>query len=173
MTITLLIVWFSSDVTKPLSGIGGSIRSNHNVKGLMTGLAITAVTAIWLSSDKFSSMATLSFLQASTVPLSIFAKAPQIISNQRLQSTGNLSAFAVFNSFAGCLARLFTTSQETGDSLVWWGFAFAAFFNFVLAVQMITFWKNDDNVRIQASRSASLEKGLISPAVGLSDRKLD
>jgi mannose-P-dolichol utilization defect protein 1 len=77
----------------------------------------------------------------------LISKAPQIISNHRLQSTGNLSAFAVFNAFAGCLARLFTTSQETGDSLVWWGFALAAALNAVLAGQMIMYWNVADDYK--------------------------
>jgi hypothetical protein len=53
----------------------------------------------------------------------------------------------VFNAFAGCLARLFTTSQETGDSLVWWGFALAAALNAVLAGQMIMYWNSNDDFK--------------------------
>ena len=92
-------------------------------------------------------MLSVSLLQASTVPLALISKAPQIISNHRLHSTGNLSAFAVFNAFMGCVARLFTTSQETGDSLVWWGFALAAALNAVLAGQMIMYWNVNDDYR--------------------------
>lgn len=47
----------------------------------------------------------------------------------------------------GCVARLFTTSQETGDALVWWGFALAAALNAVLAGQMILYWNVNDDYR--------------------------
>ncbi|KAJ9100592.1 hypothetical protein QFC21_003636 [Naganishia friedmannii] len=147
VVITLLIIWFAPTAQKILSGSGGRVRTHGNVTGVLGGLALTAIVAIFLSSRKLCSPGTLSLLQASTVPLALISKAPQIISNNRLQSTGNLSAFAVFNAFAGCLARLFTTSQETGDSLVWWGFALAAALNAVLAGQMIMYWNNNDEFK--------------------------
>lgn len=133
--------------------------------GVLAGLVATVIVAVFLSSPTLcppstcessrctwkmpssSKFVSVSILQASTVPLALISKAPQIISNHRLQSTGNLSAFAVFNAFAGCLARLFTTSQETGDSLVWWGFALAAALNAVLAGQMIMYWNAGDDFK--------------------------
>ena len=86
----------------------------------------------------------VSILQASTVPLTVLSKAPQIASNHRLRSTGNLSAFAVFNSFLGCAVRVFTTGQETGDSLVWWGYFLAAVCNAILVGQMVLYWNNSE-----------------------------
>lgn len=90
---------------------------------------------------------TVSLLQFATLPLSIVSKAPQIISNYQNESTGNLSAFAVFNALLGCVARLFTTSQEVNDSLIFWGFAAAGMLNAVLAAQMVMYWKNDTPTR--------------------------
>lgn len=84
--------------------------------------------------------ATLQVLQASSIPLALAAKVPQILSNFRLGSTGQLSAFLVLNSLLGTLARVFTTSQETGDSLLWWGFASTAALNAVIALQMVLYW---------------------------------
>lgn len=55
-----------------------------------------------LSSDSLVPPSTLSFLQTVTIPLSLSSKLPQIISNARAGSTGQLSAFLVFNSLAGC-----------------------------------------------------------------------
>ena len=85
----------------------------------------------------------MSLLQFATLPLSITSKAPQIISNYQNESTGNLSAFAVFNALLGCIARLFTTSQEVNDPLIFWGFAAAGLLNAVLAAQMVMYWSND------------------------------
>lgn len=96
----------------------------------------------------------MTFLLSWTIPLTILSKAPQILSNYRLHSTGTLSAFAVFNALLGCIARLFTTSQETGDNLVWWGYALAAGLNTVLAGQMIMYWEKK-----QGGKGKSLLKG--------------
>ena len=83
-------------------------------------------------------------LQAATLPISLASKAPQILANSRNQSTGNLSAFAVFNALLGCLARMFTTKQEVNDPLIFWGFAGATLLNAVLALQMITYWRSGE-----------------------------
>lgn len=99
----------------------------------------------------------MSLLQFATLPLSITSKAPQIMSNYQNQSTGNLSAFAVFNALLGCIARLFTTSQEVNDPLIFWGFAAAGLLNAVLAAQMVMYWQNDLPGR---SRRRATEEGL-------------
>jgi mannose-P-dolichol utilization defect protein 1 len=112
----------------------------------------------------------VSLLQAATLPLSLLSKAPQILSNHRNKSTGNLSAFAVFNALLGCLARLFTTKQEVNDPLIFWGFAGAAVLNLVLVVQMLAFWKSDN------LRRRPTEEQLYEPENGMPKRwarKLD
>jgi mannose-P-dolichol utilization defect protein 1 len=98
------------------------------------------------------------FLQAATLPISLLSKAPQIISNHRAKSTGNLSAFAVFNALLGCLARLFTTQQEVNDPLVLWGFLGAALLNLVLAAQMVAYWQNTDG---SSARRRSADDGVM------------
>lgn len=81
------------------------------------------------------------------------------MTNYKYRSTGNLSAFAVFNNFFGCVARVFTTKQEVDDPLIFWGFASAAMLNAVLAVQMIMYWKDsEDNEEVR--RHNASEKGL-------------
>jgi len=86
----------------------------------------------------------LSILQMTTLPLSLFSKLPQIRQNARSQSTGQLSAFAVISQIAGCLARLFTTATEVGDSLVAAGFALALILNIVLGAQLYMYWGQGD-----------------------------
>jgi mannose-P-dolichol utilization defect protein 1 len=83
---------------------------------------------------------TLALLQLSTLPLSLFSKLPQIRQNHRSQSTGQLSAFAVISQILGCLARLFTTATEVGDSIVAAGFALALALNLVLGAQLWMYW---------------------------------
>lgn len=191
VVITLLIVWHSgvgAAGSRQLTA-GGSVRASGNLSGVLVGAVIVVVTSVLLASESLVSPSlrewrsraiyntmlncifeVVSFLQASTVPLALVSKAPQILSNYQLKSTGNLSAFAVFNAFLGCLARLFTTSQETGDNLMWWGFALAGALNAVLVVQMIVYWNNS------GADGKSSEKGIpmtFSPIRPSFDRKVD
>ncbi|KAK0205463.1 hypothetical protein DFS33DRAFT_1260086 [Desarmillaria ectypa] len=82
----------------------------------------------------------LSYLQIATLPLSLFAKIPQITQNYRSKSTGQLSAFAVIAQILGCVARLFTTMQEVGDPVVLTVFALALMLNGVLGAQLWMYW---------------------------------
>lgn len=88
--------------------------------------------------------AALAPLQLATLPLGLFSKLPQIRQNYSAQSTGQLSAFAVIAQVGGCLARLFTTATEVGDSLVSAGFALALVLNVVVGAQMWLYWGKDE-----------------------------
>ena len=99
----------------------------------------------------------VAILQAATLPLSLSSKVPQILSNPRARSTGNLSAFAVFNALLGCVARLFTTKQEVNDPLIFWSFAGAAAFNAVIAAQMVAYWNNEGSVRRRSTEDGLLD----------------
>ncbi|WWC68160.1 uncharacterized protein I206_102083 [Kwoniella pini CBS 10737] len=180
--ITLLILFFTSPRGAAGGGLGGPLTGKQNSGNLgkvITGLVITIVTGVVLWSENLCPPGMLALLQAATLPLSLISKAPQIISNHKHKSTGNLSAFAVFNALLGCLARLFTTKQEVDDPLIFWGFAGAALLNAVLALQMITYWKNtggsgigDDLQNAINRRHSAEERGtsLSSPEkYGISD----
>ena len=53
-------------------------------------------------------------LPMSSLPLLLASRIPQIIQNFQNQSTGSLSLITNFLTFAGSLARVFTTIQEVG-----------------------------------------------------------
>lgn len=89
----------------------------------------------------------LSLLQLGTTPLSVLSKLPQIMTNHRARSTGQLSAFAVISQIAGCFARLFTTVTETGDPLLFLAFATALALNCVLGAQLWMYWGQDADTK--------------------------
>lgn len=132
--ITLLIIHY------PTSRISRQLQST--TPKLALAVALTGLSAATLYMIPSPS---LSMLQAATLPLSLFSKMPQIRQNYRARSTGQLSAFAVISQILGCLARLFTTSQEVGDSLVSAGFALALLLNVVLGIQLWAYWGKDDH----------------------------
>ncbi|KAF9903444.1 hypothetical protein EC991_003817 [Linnemannia zychae] len=90
----------------------------------------------------FISEKTSTFLQKSIVPITLLSKIPQILENYRNKSTGQLSAFAVFNYFAGSLARVYTTLTEVQDDSILYGFLLSTSLNCILAFQMALYWNN-------------------------------
>ncbi|KAG0017732.1 hypothetical protein BGZ80_007963 [Entomortierella chlamydospora] len=84
----------------------------------------------------------LETLQKYTILINLFSKIPQVIENYNNKSTGQLSAFAVFNYFAGSLARVYTTLIEVKDAILLYGFLLSTFLNCVLALQMALYWNN-------------------------------
>ncbi|KAG0069622.1 hypothetical protein BGZ93_008948 [Podila epicladia] len=88
------------------------------------------------------SQSALALLQASTIPINLFSKVPQIIENYKNGSTGQLSAFTVFNYFAGSLARVYTTMTEVDDIIILSGFLLSTLFNCILALQMGLYWNS-------------------------------
>jgi mannose-P-dolichol utilization defect protein 1 len=112
-------------------------------------LIITSLLALATGAALYTiSLRTLAFLQITTLPLSLFSKIPQIRQNFRSKSTGQLSAFAVVSQIAGCLARLFTTATEVGDSLVAAGFALALLLNIILGVQLWVYWGKGEDINL-------------------------
>ena len=96
-----------------------------------------------------------------TIPLGLLSKVPQIVAVQKQKSTGQLSAFAIFNYLAGSLARIATTLAEVDDPLILAGFLGGAVLNLVLAVQMVAFW-NNSNSNKNKKNSSNSDKGKVA-----------
>lgn len=112
-------------------------------------IIITSLLTVVVGAALYTiSLRTLALLQITTLPLSLFSKIPQIRQNFRSKSTGQLSAFAVISQIAGCLARLFTTATEVGDSLVSAGFALALLLNIILGVQLWVYWGRGEDLNL-------------------------
>ncbi|KAI8085135.1 uncharacterized protein BX664DRAFT_338600 [Halteromyces radiatus] len=79
-------------------------------------------------------------LYAATIPLTLASKVPQIWSNFKNKSTGQLSVFAVVNYFLGTSARVFTTWTELDDPLMLLGMLLATGLNFILVLQVLLYW---------------------------------
>ena len=109
-------------------------------------------------------------MQTLTIPLSLSSKVPQILSNYRDGSTGQLSAFLVFNSLAGCLARVFTSMTETNDPLLIAGFAGAALLNAVIAIQYLVYSGNKEakvGAKVEESKYEAITEKKAVPEIGI------
>lgn len=81
-------------------------------------------------------------MQASNVPAIIISRLIQAWSNFRNGHTGQLSAVSVFLLFAGSLARIFTSLQETGDSLMALTYVISSTCNGIIALQVLYYWNS-------------------------------
>jgi mannose-P-dolichol utilization defect protein 1 len=105
--------------------------------GVVLGLVGAYQALVGDSAVPFSK---IQFLQSLTIPIALGSKLPQIFAIHKNKSTGQLSAFAVFNYLLGSLARIYTTMTEVNDPLIFWGFLLSTVLNGVLVVQMIKYW---------------------------------
>ncbi|XP_027848074.1 mannose-P-dolichol utilization defect 1 protein homolog [Aphis gossypii] len=70
-----------------------------------------------------------------SIPLMFYGKMTQGYVNYQNKSTGQLSMATCILLFLGSSVRVFTSIQETGDSLLIWSFALASFANFIIVTQ--------------------------------------
>ena len=79
-------------------------------------------------------------LPLSGLPLVLISRVPQIIANFKNGSTGQLSVITSFLTFAGSLARVFTTIQEVGwDMSLLVGFFIGCSTSGILLLQVYTY----------------------------------
>lgn len=76
----------------------------------------------------------------------------QAVKNYQNGHTGQLSAVTVFLLFFGGLARIFTSIQETGDSVIIFTFIMASLSSGVLAAQVLYYWKATARVLMEAEK---------------------
>jgi mannose-P-dolichol utilization defect 1 protein len=67
-------------------------------------------------------------------------KSIQAYKNWINKHTGHLSAIMVTCLFFGCIARVFTSYQETGDPLLIFTYAISSLANFILVGQVFYYW---------------------------------
>lgn len=114
-----------------------------NNKGRSFSLLATYLVIVYsLIHPTLLSKEVLWYLQSTVLPLAVTGKMIQALKNYRAQHTGQLSAISAFAIFAGSLARIFTTIQETGDVLTAVTFACAATANGIIALQVLYYWKS-------------------------------
>uniref|UniRef100_V9LBN0 Mannose-P-dolichol utilization defect 1 protein homolog n=1 Tax=Callorhinchus milii TaxID=7868 RepID=V9LBN0_CALMI len=79
-------------------------------------------------------------LQASNVPAVVISRLIQAMTNYRNGHTGQLSAITAFLLFAGSVARIFTSVQETGDTLMVLNYIVSSCCNGIIAGQLLYYW---------------------------------
>lgn len=104
---------------------------------VLTG-GITSVKFLWTA-------------QGFNVPILLVGKLSQAVTNYKNGSTGQLSAVTCFMLFFGSLARIFTSVQETGDSMMIITYCVSTFANAVIVTQLLYYWNQPTGFKVPTS----------------------
>ncbi|XP_028128524.2 mannose-P-dolichol utilization defect 1 protein homolog isoform X1 [Diabrotica virgifera virgifera] len=88
-------------------------------------------------------------LQTFNIFLVVVGKLMQAYTNLQNGHTGQLSAATLIMLLAGSLARIFTSMQETGDSVVILTYIASSLSNAVLVVQLLYYWNVDPKKKVE------------------------
>lgn len=134
LMIAYMVLWYDGfKLSRPLS----FLMAYGGVLYCLTHPTMLCNDALW-------------YLQSSVVYLAVSGKLLQAYKNYKSQHTGQLSAISAWAIFAGSLARILTTIQETGDLLTTITFICSSCANAIIATQVLWYWK---------STQAFIEKG--------------
>ncbi|KAM4536430.1 mannose-P-dolichol utilization defect 1b [Odontesthes bonariensis] len=114
---------------------GGSIS-----RGLVFVVVYFSLLVLLLS--PIIPMSVVISMQASNMPAIIVGRLIQAATNFHNGHTGQLSAVSVFLLFAGSLARIFTSLQETGDSLMALTYVISSACNGIITLQVLYYWNS-------------------------------
>jgi mannose-P-dolichol utilization defect 1 len=81
--------------------------------------------------------------QGFNIPILLTGKLSQAVTNYRNGGTGQLSAATCFMLLAGSAARIFTSVQETGDTMMVVIYCVSTFANAVIVTQLIYYWNKN------------------------------
>ncbi|XP_017860357.1 PREDICTED: mannose-P-dolichol utilization defect 1 protein homolog [Drosophila arizonae] len=95
---------------------------------------------LYILNSGLTSMKVLFAIQSCNIPILLVGKLSQAVTNYRAGSTGQLSAATVIMMFAGSVARIFTSIQETGDTMIIITFVASTFANGVIFSQLLYYW---------------------------------
>ncbi|XP_068141730.1 mannose-P-dolichol utilization defect 1 protein homolog [Drosophila tropicalis] len=95
---------------------------------------------LYVLNSGLTPMKILGTAQNCNIPILLVGKLSQAFTNYKAGSTGQLSAATCFMMFAGSLARIFTSIQETGDRTIIITFIASSFANGVIVAQLLYYW---------------------------------
>ncbi|XP_068164239.1 mannose-P-dolichol utilization defect 1b isoform X2 [Antennarius striatus] len=112
----------------------------RTTRGFVFLVVYFALLALLLS--PVTPVSVVTSMQAFNMPAIIIGRLNQAGTNFRNGHTGQLSAISVFLLFAGSLARIFTSIQETGDTLMALTFVISSACNGIIFLQILYYWNS-------------------------------
>jgi len=106
--------------------------------------------AVYVLMSGITSKSFLWTAQGFNVPILLVGKLSQAVTNYKNGSTGQLSAATCFMLFFGSLARIFTSIQETGDSMMITIYCVSTSANAVIVAQVLYYWNKATDLKVPA-----------------------
>ena len=106
---------------------------------MLVATVITGLVTFLLLSNMLAVQVIIGLNSLSLV-LALVSKLNQAFLNYRNASTGNLSAITLLLQFFGCVARIFTSIQETGDTTLIINYTVTSVVNGLLVAQLFYYW---------------------------------
>lgn len=120
--IAALVLHYNGQIVQVIAFLISYVAVSYVLMG-----GITSVDVLWS-------------LQVLNIPILVTGKLSQAYTNYSNGNTGQLSAVTCFMLFFGSLARVFTSIQETGDSLIIITYILSTLSNGVIVAQLLYYW---------------------------------
>ncbi|KAJ8416820.1 hypothetical protein AAFF_G00326980 [Aldrovandia affinis] len=120
--------------------IGFLIQHYRGNTVIGVGFLVLYFTMVCIVLSPLTPLSVVITMQASNMPAVIVGRLIQAGTNYTNGHTGQLSAISIFLLFAGSLARIFTSVQETGDSLMALTYVISSCCNGLIAAQVLYYW---------------------------------
>ncbi|XP_063157813.1 mannose-P-dolichol utilization defect 1 protein isoform X2 [Candoia aspera] len=117
----------------------------HTKRGLAFLLTYFSLLSLLLS--PLTPAVVVTALQASNMPAVVVSRLLQAATNYRNGHTGQLSAVTTILLFAGSLARIFTSIQETGDALLVLTYVVSSGCHCLITGQLLYYWNAADRLK--------------------------
>ena len=112
---------------------------HYQKKTFSSALYVAALASGLFYLINVAPMSTVNLAYSAVIPILIYGRAPQIYSNWKRKNTGPLSLATLLMSFAGGLARVFTSLQEAPAFLPLVGLAIGLSLTLILIVQIFMY----------------------------------
>lgn len=122
------------------AAIGAMVLHYNGATQQATAFIAAYLAIVYALTSGLTPVKVLWSMQAMNVPILLTSKLIQASTNYRNGNTGQLSAATCFMLFFGSSARIFTSFQETGDSILILTYICASAANAVILAQVLYYW---------------------------------
>ncbi|XP_037960757.1 mannose-P-dolichol utilization defect 1 protein homolog [Teleopsis dalmanni] len=127
--------------------IGALVLFYNGAKVKAFFFCLIYASVVYILNSGLTPMHVLIAVQSFNIPIVLIAKTTQALTNYRNGSTGQLSAITVFMLFAGTVARIFTSIQETGDKMIIMTYCVSTLANGVILAQVLYYWNSSTKTK--------------------------
>jgi len=134
--------------------------------GLFFFVVTSAYSAFFygLLNESLIDMKMMTLLSTLSIPIFTASKLPQIYTNFKNGSTGELSVITCVLQLGGTAARVFTTLQEVDDMVILTGFLLGLVLNAIITLQIFWYWNSSSSKTSTTPSKKQVTKAKSTPS---------